>query len=140
MGIASAPRSSPLHDAWLYLLGTAATVGCLHTLVGVDHTLPFVVLARANRWHLAKLWSVTAGCGLLHVLSSVVIGAVGIGLGVALERLAWIEELRGNLAAWMLIGFGAAYAVWGLVRAKRGRRHNHAHVHEDGTVHHHEHN
>ncbi len=128
-----------MHDAWLYLIGTAATVGFLHTLIGVDHTLPFVVLARANKWSLSKLLWVTALCGVAHVLSSVVIGVVGIGLGVAVDKLEWLEGLRGGLAAWVLIGFGLAYAVWGVIRARRGKRHTHAHVHDDGTVHNHDH-
>jgi ABC-type nickel/cobalt efflux system permease component RcnA len=73
------------------------------------------------------------------VLSSVLLGAVGIGLGIALGRLEAIESFRGELAAWTLIAFGLAYAAWGFTRARRGRRHSHAHVHEDGTVHTHEH-
>jgi nickel/cobalt exporter len=128
-----------VNEATLILLGTAGTIGLVHTLVGVDHTLPFVVLARSQRWSLRKLWAVTAACGLAHILSSVVIGAVGIGLGVALNRLEWIESARGGLAARLLIGFGLAYMVWGIVQNVRGKRHTHAHVHDDGTVHAHEH-
>lgn len=128
-----------MHGAWLYLIGTAATVGFLHTVIGVDHTLPFVVLARANRWKLSKLLWVTAICGLAHVLSSVLIGGIGIGLGVAVDRLSWIESIRGGLAAWLLIGFGLAYATWGIIRARRAKPHAHVHVHEDGVVHNHDH-
>ena len=63
------------------LLSTAATVGLVHTLVGVDHSMPFVVLARAQRWSLRKLLGVTTACGGLHVISSVLIGLIGVGLG-----------------------------------------------------------
>lgn len=123
----------------LILLGTAATVGFLHTLLGVDHSLPFVVLARSQRWSLKKTLGVTAACGAAHILSSVVIGTIGIALGVALEKLDWIEAARGGLAARLLIGFGLAYMVWGIYRGLRGRRHSHIHAHADGTVHDHEH-
>ena len=126
-------------DANLLLLGTAATIGLFHTLVGVDHTLPFIVLARSQKWSLKKLWWVTGLCGLGHILSSVVIGTVGIGLGVALDRLEWLEATRGGLAARLLIGFGLAYMVWGLVRGRRAHRHSHLHHHDDGTVHVHVH-
>lgn len=126
-------------DANLLLLGTAATIGLFHTLVGVDHTLPFIVLARSQKWTLRKLWWVTGLCGLGHLLSSVIIGTVGIGLGVALDRLEWLEATRGGLAARLLIGFGLAYMVWGLVRARRAHRHSHLHHHDDGTVHVHVH-
>lgn len=123
----------------LILLGTAATIGFLHTLLGVDHSLPFVVLARTQRWSLRKTLGVTGACGLAHILSSVVIGTIGVALGVALERLAWVEEVRGGLAARLLIGFGLAYMVWGIYRSLRGERHSHLHAHADGTVHDHEH-
>jgi hypothetical protein len=126
------------HDA-LILLGTAATLGAFHTLVGVDHTLPFMVLARVQGWTLRKLWLVTTLCGLAHILSSVAIGAVGIGLGVGLEHLEWIESSRGGIAARLLIGFGLAYMVWGIYRSLRGKQHSHPHAHHDGTVHKHQH-
>lgn len=128
-----------MQHATLVLLSTAATVGFVHTLVGVDHSLPFVVLARSQRWRLAKLLWVTAACGFAHVLSSVVIGSAGIALGAALGELQLIEEARGGLAARLLIGFGLAYMIWGIYRAQRGKRHQHAHAHADGTVHAHEH-
>ena len=128
-----------MSDAATIIVSTAATIGVVHTLIGVDHTLPFVVLARSQGWSLRKLLAVTAVCGLAHVASSVVIGVGGIGLGVALGRLEWIEQARGGVAARLLIGFGLAYMAWGLWRGRRSRRHTHAHAHEDGVVHVHEH-
>ena len=121
------------------LLTTTATIALFHTAIGVDHTLPFVVLARARGWSLRRVLALTALCGLGHVLSSILLGIGGIGLGVALERLAWIETGRGALAAWLLIGFGLAYAAWSVIRTLRHRPHAHAHVHGDGTTHAHRH-
>jgi ABC-type nickel/cobalt efflux system permease component RcnA len=46
--------------------------------------------------------------------------------------------MRGNLAAWLLIGFGLAYTAWGIRTARRNRPHTHWHEHE-GEVHCHEH-
>ena len=126
-------------DTLPLLLWTAATLGFVHTLIGVDHSVPFVVLGRSQRWSLRKTLSITALCGMGHVLGSVLIGTVGIGLGVALERMQWIEGLRGSIASWLLIGFGLAYATWGLVQAARGRVHRHPHAHADGTLHDHNH-
>jgi ABC-type nickel/cobalt efflux system permease component RcnA len=126
-------------DGDLVLLGTAASIGLVHTLIGIDHSVPFIVLSRSQQWPLRKLLAVTAGCGLLHLLSSVVIGSIGIALGVGLSRLTWLETTRGSIAARLLIGFGLAYMVWGIYRALRGRRHAHAHAHHDGTVHVHQH-
>lgn len=111
------------------LLATAAVLGVVHTLLGPDHYLPFVAMARARGWSRAKTLRVTLGCGLGHVLGSVVLGAVGIGLGMGVARLEAIESARGELAAWLLIGFGLAYAGWGLWRALRSQPHAHLHVH-----------
>ena len=121
------------------LLGTAVAIAVVHTLIGVDHTLPFIALGRARRWRLRKLLWITALCGLGHVLSSLLLGLAGIGLGAALSRLQWLEALRGSVAGWLLIGFGAFFAVRALWHAQRGKRHSHAHVHADGIVHQHPH-
>lgn len=119
------------------LLTTAIGVGFIHTLLGVDHTLPFVVLARARGWSMRRTLMLTTVCGLGHVLSSVLLGAFGLSLGVALTRLEWIEATRGEFAAWLLIVFGTLYTVWSI--AKRRRRHRDTHDHGDGVVHTHEH-
>ena len=121
------------------LLATAVSIGFVHTLIGVDHSLPFVVLGRARGWSLRRVLAVTAACGLAHVVSSVAIGALGIGVGVALDQLEFIEGVRGSLASWLIIGFGLTWATWALVRGRRGQQHSHAHVHDDGTVHGHGH-
>jgi len=121
------------------LLTTAASIGFFHTLVGVDHSLPFVVLARSQGWSLKKLLGITALCGVAHVASSVVIGAVGIAMGAAAGQLAWIESSRGELAARLLIGFGLAYMIWGLYRSRRGHVHSHEHLHGHGQSQSHDH-
>jgi sulfite exporter TauE/SafE len=68
------------------------------------------------------------------VLSSVVLGLLGIGLGTAVASLEVIEASRGTLAAWTLIVFGLVYAGWAFARRRRGTRHAHQH---DGLVHSH---
>ena len=119
------------------LLTSAVGIGFIHTLIGVDHSLPFVVLGRAQGWSLKKVLAITAVCGLGHVLSSVVLGGLGIGLGVTLARLEWVEGARGSLAAWVLIIFGLTYAAWSFARRRRASRH--VHEHQGGKVHSHEH-
>jgi nickel/cobalt exporter len=118
------------------LLVSAVGIGFLHTLIGVDHSLPFIVLGRAHGWSLRRVLGVTALCGLGHVLSSVVLGIVGVTLGWAVADLEWIDGGRGNLAAWLLIVLGLAYAGWSFARQRRSQRHLHRHA--DGTVHAHE--
>lgn len=121
------------------LVLTAASIGFVHTVLGPDHYVPFVAMAAARRWSRARTLWITALCGLGHVLSSVAIGAVGIAIGVSLQRLEWLEGFRGDVAAWMLTGFGLAYLAWGLKKAWRRRPHAHEHEHADGSAHHHAH-
>lgn len=118
---------------------TAASIGVGHTLLGPDHYLPFVVLARARGWSKAKTVLITVLCGIGHVGSSIVLGTVGIALGVAVARLEGIESARGDIAAWLLTAFGLIYMVWGLRRAVRHRAHSHLHAHVDGERHDHLH-
>ena len=121
------------------LLGTTATVAVVHTILGIDHSLPFVVLARARGWTLGRTVAITALCGAGHVASSVVIGAFGAAIGATFDSLVWIESARAELAAALLIGFGLAYAAWAGWRSLRGATHSHLHAHADGTVHDHPH-
>jgi len=120
------------------LLVSAAGLGLLHTLIGPDHYLPFIVLGRAEGWPLRKTLLWTFVCGLAHVLSSVVVGALGVALGWALSRMEQFEGVRGTMAGWALAGFGALYFAWGLWRGWRGQ-HVHVHRHADGTIHTHSH-
>jgi nickel/cobalt exporter len=121
------------------LAATAASIGLVHTLLGPDHYVPFVMLSRARHWSMPRTAMVTAACGVGHVASSVVLGAIGIALGLAVARLQWIESFRGDIAAWLLTVFGLAYALWGLHRAARGGPHHHVHSHAGGEVHIHHH-
>ena len=121
------------------LLGSAGALATLHTLIGVDHSLPFIALGRARGWSLRRTLGVTGACGLVHVASSVLIGLVGVMLGVALDWLSWLESVRGQVASTLLIVFGLAYAAWAVWNELRGRGHDHLHRHADGSVHSHRH-
>lgn len=118
---------------------TAASIGLFHTLFGPDHYLPFIVMSKAGKWSMTKTIWITIASGIGHVLSSVLLGFVGIALGLGVNKLTGIESGRGSLAAWMLIAFGFAYMIWGIRRVYRNKKHDHLHVHEDGTFHTHDH-
>ena len=123
----------------LILLSTAASIGFFHTLLGPDHYLPFIVMNRAGKWSLRKTVSITALCGIGHVLSSILLGVIGIALGIALSEVEAVESFRGGIAAWALIAFGLVYFAWGIRRALRNKPHRHLHIHEDGHDHVHTH-
>jgi hypothetical protein len=116
------------------LVAAAAGVALVHTLLGPDHYLPFIMLARARHWTVARTTVVTALCGLGHVVSSLALGGLGLLGGLAVARLEQFERGRGSLAAWALVAFGLAYAVWGARRAARRVGGLEPHAHE-GHVH-----
>jgi len=121
------------------LLIAAVSIGFFHTLFGPDHYVPFVMLSWSRKWSTVKTAAVTLACGLGHILSSIVLGLLGVALGVALESLEFIESTRGTIAAWLLIAFGLAYSVWGIRRAILNKPHRHVHIHGVSDVHEHEH-
>ena len=123
----------------IILITAAAGTGLVHTLIGPDHYLPFIMMSRARRWSVARTLAITVACGVGHVLSSVVLGIVGVAAGWALLTFEGIEGLRGQIAAWAMVAFGIVYALWGLWRIRTGRKHTHAHAHGPDDAHAHDH-
>lgn len=116
------------------LMLAAVTISFLHTISGPDHYLPFIALSKSRGWTFSKtiFWTVICGCG--HVWSSVLLGLGGAAIGWSLTKIHWLESVRGGLAAWTLLGFGLVYCLWGLIKARKDRRHKHFDVYEDGSV------
>ncbi len=107
------------------LVFTALSLGFLHTLLGPDHYLPFIVLSKARSWSQSKTMWITFASGLGHVGSSVLIGLLGIGLGTSLLRLEAVEANRADVAAWMVIGFGLLYSIYGIWHLQSKGKHVH---------------
>ena len=118
----------------ILLVGTAASIGFAHTILGPDHYVPFIVLSKARGWSALKTSAVTLLCGVGHVLSSIILGFIGIVLGIAVFRLESIEAFRGDIATWFVIIFGFTYFVWGVHRAIRNKPHRHGHLHADAVA------
>jgi len=125
---------------------SAITLGFVHCVFGPDHYIPFVAMSRVGLWSLRKTVVVTMLCGVGHILSSILLGFLGIALGLIVYELgtaynletdngiiARLELLRGDVAAWLLTLFGLGYFLWGLVHALRHRQagsgHHHGHSH-----------
>ena len=120
----------------IVLAGTAAGIGFLHTILGPDHYVPFIVISKARGWSGRKTAIVTLLCGLAHVVSSILLGAIGLFLGIVVFKLESIEAIRGDLAGWLLMAFGMVYLVWGIRYAARDESHNHhthGHSHDTDT-------
>ena len=115
----------------LALVAAAVSIGSIHTLAP-DHWVPFAALARAQQWPARRTALITAACGLGHVTGSVALGLLSVLLGVELlERFGRHLESASGL---LLIGFGVAYAVWGLRRSARAHRHGHHHSHRPSAL------
>jgi ABC-type nickel/cobalt efflux system permease component RcnA len=123
------------------LIGTALSIGIIHTIIGPDHYLPFIMIGRARTWAFSKTLSITILCGVGHVIGSVLLGVLGVSLGIAVGILENVEAVRGDIASWLLIGFGTAYAAWGLRLGLRSIEHDHQHdnYHASGKQHSHLH-
>jgi len=116
------------------LLTAAVTVACLHTVTGPDHYLPFIALSKSRSWSLPKtlFWTIVCGCG--HVWSSVLLGLGGAAIGWSLSKVKGLENIRGGVAGWAMLGFGLVYGIWGLIRDHQNKRHKHFDLHPDGSV------
>ncbi|MBK6598148.1 MAG: hypothetical protein IPG25_09795 [Proteobacteria bacterium] len=124
----------------LILTLSAAGIAVLHTALGPDHYLPFAALGAARRWSVARTLTITAICGVGHVVASLVLAAIALGAGSVAMQLTGITEVRGDIAAWLMVAFGVAYALYGLKFILREiNSHSHAHAHADGTQHAHGH-
>ena len=123
----------------LVLLFTAASIGFVHTIAGPDHYLPFIAISKAREWSNLRTLLILIPCGIGHILSSVVIGLVGVAAGIAIYSIESIESVRGDIAAWLLIGFGLAYTIWGIKKSIKNKPHTHFHIHPDGNTHLHQH-
>lgn len=106
----------------------AITVGSLHSLAP-DHWVPIAAVARARGWSRARAARVAFVCGLGHVTVSVLLGLLALLFGAQLFES--LGERMVSVAGLLLIGFGVAYAIWGLRGAFAHHIHGHHHHHYD---------
>jgi hypothetical protein len=107
----------------------AATVGALHALAP-DHWIPVAAVSRARGWSLPRTARVALLCGFGHVTVSAALGIIALVSGTAVVES--FGARTGVVGGVLLIGFGAAYALWGLRRL--ALRHEHRHAHETRTT------
>ena len=108
--------------SFLTLMISTASIAFLHALAP-DHWLPFIMIGRAQKWSIKKLIFVAFIAGIGHVGASVLLGLLGLFIGMELSKLEGLEALRGEVGLWLLIGFGVAYAIWGLKHARHPHKH-----------------
>ena len=131
------------NDFYLLLASTMG-ISLMHTLTGPDHYLPFVALSKSGRWSKGKTLFWTFACGFGHVLASVIIGLLGVVAGWSIYNVSAFDELRGGLAAYMLLLLGLGYLIFGIYNLNRNKLHKHfepgefddiyVYEHRDGEV------
>ncbi len=107
-------------SASILLFLTSCGTAITHALIP-DHWLPFVVMARTQRWSDSRAAVLAALAGLLHVLMSILIGGLFIAFGRgSVEHLAArADRPLGFLAGAMLLLFGVGYGLWAHRREAR---------------------
>ena len=108
----------------LVLLMSTLSIAFIHSLAP-DHWMPFAVIGKAKKWSIARLSAITVISGIGHVGSSILLGALGILMGFGLSSIKTVESHRSEIGLWLLMGFGVAYTIWGL---KKARDYKHEHV------------
>lgn len=91
-------------------LGVAMAHAALPT-----HWLPFVLTARSQGWGRGKTLSVTVLAGMGHVAFTTMLGAMLVGLGLAIDE--WLGDVLPFVAGGVLIAFGLYHFM------RRGHRH-----------------
>lgn len=106
----------------------AISIGALHSLAP-DHWIPIAAVGRARGWSTARTARVVLACGFGHVTVSVILGLVALSVGRA--TMTAVGERLAAVSGALLVGFGVAYAIWGMRHALAHRLHGHHHQHYD---------
>jgi ABC-type nickel/cobalt efflux system permease component RcnA len=117
----------------LLLIVAVGVVGVLHTMVP-DHWAPITLIARQRGWTKAQTARAAFGAGTGHVLSTLFLGLIvwGAGLAVAAKFGHWIEIISSGA----LVGFGLWTAFSGWREMSEEQSHNRAHAHGHSHDHH----
>ncbi len=113
------------------LLAAAAGVGFGHAVLP-DHWVPLAVLGRTRRYPLSRVARLSGLAGVAHVLVSIILGAVIIGVG--LQFRSTVEHAQNTIIGCILIATGIGFLL--LEVTGRGHHHDHDHHHDHGHGHH----
>jgi nickel/cobalt exporter len=112
------------------LLIAAGSVGFLHSILP-DHWVPLAVIARTQRWSIARTAQTSLLASAGHVLTSIILG--GIIALVGLQFRSTFETQQGHIVGIILVLTGIGFAIWGLT--ERSGHHHHSHDHDHDAVH-----
>jgi nickel/cobalt transporter (NicO) family protein len=118
------------------LLAAAAGVGFGHAILP-DHWVPLAVLGRTRRYPLSRIARLSGLAGIAHVLVSLVLGAVIIGIGLRFRST--IQSAQDTIIGCLLIATGLGFAVLELTGHGHDHDHSHDHDHDHSYDHDHDH-
>ena len=101
------------HDVLFSLIGGGFVAAFLHAALPT-HWLPFVLVARAQKWGLPRLLTAVATAGLAHIATTALVGGLIVAAGLALDQ--WVEGLMPHLSAILLFAFGGFYLLKAIIR------------------------
>lgn len=125
------------------LLVAAAGVGFAHAILP-DHWVPLALVGRTRQYSLARMARLSGLAGVTHVLVSILLGALIIGIG--LQFRSDVQSAQDAIVGGLLIATGLTFAALelagrGVTGAGRGHPHphphQHPHPHGDAAGHHH---
>jgi nickel/cobalt exporter len=109
-----------VHTPTLLLLLAAAAVGVVHASLP-DHWAPIAVVARTQRWTLARTARTSALAAGGHIVASLALGGVIALVGLQFQHQ--VENQQAHIVGVVLVLTGLGFLAWGLS--------GHGHVHED---------
>jgi len=105
---------------------TAFGLGILHTVLGVDHYIPFAAISKTYDWSRKKTFWVVAGCGTGHCLSTIILcGVCAFFVNALSDYMDHIKDIGEIIGNWALIIFGVVYVIWGIYAAVKNKPHIH---------------
>ncbi|HEY5187606.1 MAG TPA: hypothetical protein VII87_01140 [Solirubrobacteraceae bacterium] len=113
------------------LIIAAAGVGFGHAILP-DHWVPLAVVGRTQRYSLGRVARLAGLAGVAHVLVSLVLGGIIIGIGLQFRHS--VESAQNAIIGGLLIATGVGFAIFELT----GHGHSHAHDHHHAHDHAHE--
>lgn len=99
------------------IVATGLLVAFFHAALPT-HWLPFVLIGRGQGWGAGKTLTIAAGAGVGHVLSTMALGVLLTGAGIA------FEEHFGGLSPWLVAGLLIGLGLFYLVRQALRRPHD----------------
>lgn len=91
------------------------------TAANPAHYLPFVAIGKSHGWGLPKILAFAAACGMGHLLSSALVGGLGIAFGAGVGEASFLDAVREDIMKWAFLAFAIVYFFLGLRVSISGR-------------------